>query len=175
MKTLILGCSLNPKSKSQLLAARLNKTLEARGAENTFFDLRTQDVPLCDGANQGAVDPALDGAIRESDAVCFCVPIYNFDVNAATKTLIELTGKAWTDKLVGFACAAGGAGSYMSVMALANSLMLDFRCMVLPRFVYAIYSDFADGQILNEDVNQRLDDLADDMLRVGGALKGAKA
>jgi FMN reductase len=173
MKTLILGCSLNPKSKSQLLAQRLNTTLEARGADNTFFDLRDIDLPLCDGANQGAVPPELDAAIREADAICFAVPVYNFDVNAATKTLIELTGKAWTDKLVAFACAAGGQGSYMSVMPLANSLMLDFRCMVLPRFVYAIYSDFADGQIANDDVNQRLDDLADDMLRVGAALKNA--
>ena len=31
--------------------------------------------------------------------------------NAAAKNLIELTGKAWEDKIVGFACAAGANSS----------------------------------------------------------------
>ena len=35
--------------------------------------------------------------------------------------------------------------SYMSVMAYANSLMLDFRCVIIPRFVYATGSAFAEG------------------------------
>ncbi len=51
--------------------------------------------------------------------------------------MIELAGSAWEDKIVGFLCAAGGMSSYMSVMAYANSLMLDFRCVIIPRFVYA--------------------------------------
>jgi FMN reductase len=38
------------------------------------------------------------------------------------------------NKVVGFLCAAGGKSSYMSVMRLANSLMLDFRCLIIPHF-----------------------------------------
>ena len=64
-------------------------------------------------------------------------PVYNYDVSASAKNMIELTGNAWEDKMVGFLCAAGGMSSYMSVMAYANSLMLDFRCVIIPRFVYA--------------------------------------
>ncbi len=69
-------------------------------------------------------------------------PIYNYDVNAALKNAIELAGRKMEDKLLGFLCTAGGgAMSYMSVMPLANSLMLDFRTIVLPRFVNAAPED----------------------------------
>ena len=71
-------------------------------------------------------------------------PVYNYDVSASAKNMIELTGSAWEDKIVGFLCAAGGMSSYMSVMAYANSLMLDFRCVVIPRFVFATGDAFDD-------------------------------
>ena len=73
-------------------------------------------------------------------------PIYNYNVSSSAKNLVELTGKAWTDKVVGFLCAAGGRGSYMGCMGLANSLMLDFRSLILPRFVYATGDPFAGEQ-----------------------------
>ena len=60
--------------------------------------------------------------------------------------MIELTGSSWEDKIVGFLCAAGGTTSYMSVMAYANSLMLDFRCVIIPRFVYATGNAFDDDE-----------------------------
>ena len=67
-----------------------------------------------------------------------------YDLNAAAKNFIELTGRAWTNKVVGFICAAGGKGSYMSVTSFMNSLMLDFRCIIIPRFVYTDASGFDD-------------------------------
>ena len=66
-----------------------------------------------------------------------------------TKNMIELTGSAWEDKIVGFLCAAGGHTSYMSVMSYANSLMLDFRCVIIPRFAFAT-SDAFDGERITD-------------------------
>ena len=43
--------------------------------------------------------------------------------------MIELTGSA-ISKIISFACAAGGMGSYMSV--ISDHLILDFRCVILP-------------------------------------------
>ena len=98
---------------------------------------------------------------------------YNFDANAAVKNLIELTGSAWENKVVGFLCAAGGMSSYMSIMSLANSLMLDFRSVVVPRFVYAVGEAFADGRIVDPKVTSRVAELAKETARLGGALKAA--
>ena len=56
--------------------------------------------------------------------------------------------------------------SYMSIMSLANSLMLDFRCVILPRFVYATGSDFAGEKITNADVVRRLRQLAEASMKL---------
>jgi NAD(P)H-dependent FMN reductase len=144
MNVIVFSCSLNPQSRSRVLAERAVAALAEDGHAATLMDLRRYPLPLCDGCDTGhdANAQRLAGMIRDADAVLLAVPVYNYDANAAAKNLIELTGRAWTDKVVGFLCAAGGRGSYMSVMSLANSLMLDFRCLIVPRFVYAIDRDF---------------------------------
>jgi FMN reductase len=92
--------------------------------------------------------------------VIIATPIYNFDASAALKNLIELTGDSWENKVVGFLCAAGGSASYMSIMSFANSLMLDFRCLIIPRIVYATSQDFTDGRFSSEVVRERIRELA---------------
>jgi hypothetical protein len=61
----------------------------------------------------------------------------------------------------------------MSIMSLANSLMLDFRSVIVPRFVYATGEAFVDGRIADLGVNGRVADLARETARLGGALKAA--
>ena len=68
--------------------------------------------------------------------------------------------------MVGFLCAAGGASSYMSVMSLANSLMLDFRCLVIPRFVYVTGGEFREEELISEDAKERIRDLASASTRI---------
>ncbi|SVE00971.1 uncharacterized protein METZ01_LOCUS453825, partial [marine metagenome] len=75
------------------------------------------------------------------------------------KNIVELTGTAWSDKPVGFLCTAGGRSSYMSPIGLANSLMLDFRSLIIPRFVYAVKDDFGDDGDLSDQLRARVDDL----------------
>ncbi len=99
-------------------------------------------------------------------------PVYNYDVSASAKNMIELTGSAWEDKIVGFLCAAGGMSSYMSVMAYANSLMLDFRCVVIPRFVFATGDAFDDESVKNREISQRIEQVATEMIRFATALRG---
>jgi len=48
-------------------------------------------------------------------------------------------------------------------MPFANSLMLDFRCWIVPRFVYAIGDDFSDEGLVNQDIDQRIDLLLEEM------------
>ena len=50
----------------------------------------------------------LSATIEGADGILIAAPVYNYDVAAATKNMIELTGSAWEDKIVGFLCAAGG-------------------------------------------------------------------
>jgi FMN reductase len=104
-------------------------------------------------------------AVERADGILVAAPVYNYDVAAAAKNMIELTGSAWEDKIVGFLCAAGGRGSYMSVMAYANSLMLDFRCVIIPRFAFATSDAFDGERISDKKITQRIKQVADELVR----------
>lgn len=160
---LVISGSLRPESLSRVLGQFLADELDGE-----HIDLREFPLPMCDG-DAAYGDPNVEklrARIEAARVILVAVPIYNYDANAAVKNLVELTGGAWEDKIVGFACAAGGQSSYMSIMGLANSLMLDFRCIILPRFVYATGDDFDGGKITSAEVKKRLKQLADSARRL---------
>ena len=170
---LVISCSLNPKSRSRLLAQAARDAFAERSESVEFVDLQEFSLPFCDG-NVAYGDPnavRLSALGEAADAVLIATPVYNFSVSAATKNLVELTGGSWAGKPVGMLLAAGGPGSYMSGMGLANSLMLDFRCLVIPRFVYAGPKAFADNRIVDPAVIGRIDELVAELARVARALR----
>jgi FMN reductase len=151
-KVLIVGMSLDPESKSQLLAREAVKIARDLGLEPELLDLR--DITLPFAGEAGSFDDArvedLKQKISSFRKLVFCVPIYNYDVSASAKNFIELVGDSWLENAtLGFICAASGQSSYMSVMSFANSLMLDFRCWIVPRFVYVVKKDW-EGNVLKE-------------------------
>ena len=169
---LVISCSLKPASRSRILARRAHECLEAAGQAAQFIDLVDHPLPLCDGHTSYNAEHVaeLEALIRQAKGVLIGTPVYNYDASAATKNLIELTGQAWTNKVVGFLCAAGGSGSYMSMMGLANSLMLDFRCLVIPRFVYATKEAFTEGRVSDSQVDDRIQELTDTLTRLSKAM-----
>ncbi len=170
---LLFSCSLNPDSRSRVLAEAVRARFADLGEPVEFVDLRETPLPLCDGASSHG-DPnarRLSELGAGADAIVLAAPIYNFGVSAATKNLVELTGRSWTGKVVGMLLAAGGQGSYMSGMGLANSLMLDFRCLVIPRYVYADGDAFDAERITDPDVDRRVTELAREVTRVSRALR----
>jgi NAD(P)H-dependent FMN reductase len=170
---LVVSASLNPNSRSYRLAESAADALGRLGAEATLIDLRKWDLPLCDG-DKSYSHPAVEKLtqlIRDAGAALLAAPIYNYDLNAAAKNLIELTGDAWNEKPVGFLCSAGGKSSYMSPIGLANSLMFDFRCWVVPRFVYATRQDFDETRRPSPQINERIEQLAKATLGLARALQ----
>lgn len=160
MSILIISCSLRPTSRSRILGREAERLLRAAGEQPEWLDLAECTLPFCDGgASYGAAGVSeLQQKVSAARAILMAVPVYNYDVNAAAKNLVELTGQAWKHKVVGFVCAAGGRGSFMSVMPFANSLMLDFRCVIVPRFVYALDKEVQQGEI-DPRVRERLEEL----------------
>lgn len=170
---LIISTSLHPTSRSRILAHTATAAFAAANESCELVDLAETTLPQCDG-DQCYVNPNVQkiaNSISEASSVLLAAPVYNYDVSAACKNLIELTGKAWTDKVVGFLLAAGGQGSYMSVMGFANSLMLDFRSIILPRFVYATGEAFSGNDLSEPDVADRINELVHSAIKLGTALK----
>ncbi len=155
---LVLAGSLRAVSRSRALAHALLDFYRSRLLSARLLDLRELSLPFCD-AGDAYENPSViecSEIILAARVVILATPIYNFDVSAAVKNLIELTGDSWENKVVGFLCAAGGRSSYMSVMALANSLILDFRCLIIPRFVYVTSEDLADNLEISDAVRNRV-------------------
>jgi FMN reductase len=168
---LIISASLRSASLSRVMAETLRDAYTKLGVTNQLVDLREYVLPLCDG--EAAYDhphvTTLSARIEAARVIIVAVPIYNYYGNAAAKNLIELTGSSWENKTVGFLCAAGGASSYMSIMSLANSLTLDFRCLIIPRFVYAKCDDFGAQKTPSPDLAARIINLAETSIKIRNA------
>ncbi len=169
---LVISTSLNPQSRSRILARSAHQTLQDNDIDVDFCDLSELQLPLCDGAKcYGHPDSVrVTEAVQSAKGILIASPIYNYDLSASAKNMIEITGKAWTDKVVGFLCAAGGQGSFMAPMQMANSLMLDFRSLILPRFVYVTSDAFAGDQISDPNCEERVKELVNQLILVTPAL-----
>jgi NAD(P)H-dependent FMN reductase len=165
---LIISASLRTASLSREMATTLLGAYGRLDAAAVLVDLREFVLPLCDGetAYSHPHVATLSAMIQAARVIVIATPIYNYDGNAAAKNLLELTGSSWENKTVGFLCAAGGASSYMSIMGLANSLMLDFRCLIIPRFVYAQGGDFTTNREPTDELGRRIGQLAETSMQL---------
>ena len=174
----VISCSLHPQSRSYVLAQKAVENLNAQNIDVTLYDLRNYNLDFC-GRPEARDHPdvaEVRSAVQNATAILMAMPIYNFYGNAAAKNLIELTGRSWIYKWVGFICAASGQASYMSVMNIANSLMLDFRCLIVPRFVYATNGAFGndrteDTYIADNGILERLQELTDTTVALAQAVE----
>ncbi|MEY2492730.1 MAG: hypothetical protein QOH24_1681 [Verrucomicrobiota bacterium] len=173
-KYLVISTSGNPDSNSRRMGRIAFDFLKKAKADCEWLDINQLQLPLCD-ADACYNEPAaqkLSATIEAADGIMVATPVYNYDVSAATKNMVELTGSAWEDKVVAFLCAAGGMSSYMSVMAFANSLMLDFRSVIVPRFVYTTSDAFEGEHLVDAKVGKRIEQVARELLRFTKALRG---
>ena len=137
-----------------------------------LFDLQDNPLPMCDGDECYDLPEviAFREKVERAEGIIMAIPVYNFNVSSGAKNIVELGGSKLCDKTFGFMCAAGGRNSYMSVMSLANSLMIDFRCYIVPKFVYATKHDFQDGKITNSEIKDRIEELGAELVGVSRAL-----
>ena len=172
-KHLVISTSGNPDSNSRRMGRVAFAHLRKRKVDCNWIDISEMDLPLCDADRCYGMPGSkkLSTAIKAADGILIAAPIYNYDVAAAAKNMIELAGSAWENKVVGFLCAAGGRGSYMSVMAYANSLMLDFQCVIIPRFAFATSDAFNGEHVSDKKVDERIKQVADELVRFTKALR----
>lgn len=158
MSIAVISTSLNPNSKSELLANYVRSILESRGLSVTYINLKEWKLPFCDGDScyRDAEVIKLNEALIPCDKLFVASPIYCYDVSATFKNLMELSKKAvWLEKKVGLLVSAAGLRSYLSPLGAMNSLMIDFRCRVTPRYVYSANDDFIENE-LSKDLCVRI-------------------
>ncbi len=170
MSTLVVSTALRSGNRTAALARAAAAAVSAQGGAVSPLDLAEAVLPQCDGATCYR-DPAVVAAtadVRAARAVVLCFPVYNYQANAAAKNFVELTNDGWAGKVVALVANAGTERSFLAPLPLANSLMVDHRCLVVPRCVCAGPGDFAaDGSVApDRELAGRLDTLAREILRL---------
>lgn len=172
----VVSSSLDPNSRSAVIAALCRKKLEHRGIPTTFIDLRKVQLPRFDNATvyETPEYAQLHGHIAAADGLLLCTPVYNWSVSAELKRLVEATGStppdgsvrgAWFDKVVTFAGAAGLPHSTMAFGQFAQTLMLDFRCVINPYQIY-LHNRHWTGAGLSGEAEARIDKTLSVMLEL---------
>lgn len=166
MKSLIFSTTHHKKSKTDSVARYLNNQLVQRNHESSYIHLGDLNLPICDGyecyKDPNVID--LQQKVAQATSFIICSPIYNYDLNAIAKNLIELCGQGFQDKIIGLAVTAGGQNSYMAPLSFINSLLIDFRCIIVPRYVYVTSDAFdQDNNIIDETITTRLNQLAENL------------
>src|SRR5436190_21524982 len=107
-KHLVISTSGNPDSNSRRMGRTAFAHLQKKKIDCDWIDIREMELPLCDADKCYGMPGSkkLSSAIEHADGILIAAPVYNYDVAAAAKNMIELTGSAWQDKVVGFLCAA---------------------------------------------------------------------
>jgi NAD(P)H-dependent FMN reductase len=138
LRALVVATALKPGNKTSTAARFFADRLTREGVAVDLVDLAHESLPPCDGATCYADEQvlAMTKRVEAADLLAVCFPVYNYQPNAAAKNFVELTNAAWKDKVVTFVANAGGDRSYLAPLPLANALMVDHRCVIVPQFLY---------------------------------------
>lgn len=157
----VLNAGLSPTGLTQILTQAAIESVQSHGGAAELLDVQADRVlPYGEDGSDGA--ERVRAGFERAEGVIICFPVYNFNMNATLKAVIEHCGPALAGKVVGIMATAGGRFGYMSVLSVVQSLMFDLRAWIVPRQVYAVTEDFADSQIISEDIRRRVDQLAFD-------------
>ena len=93
-KHLVISTSGNPDSNSRRMGRAAFVHLQKKKVDCDWIDIREMDLPLCDADKCYAMPGSkkLSATIENADGILIAAPVYNYDVAAATKNMIELTG-----------------------------------------------------------------------------------
>src|SRR6266513_2061574 len=99
-KYLVISTSGNPDSNSRRMGRVAFVHLQKQKVACEWIDISEMDLPLCDADKCYGMpcSKKLSAAIKAADGILIAVPVYNYDVAAAAKNMIELTGSAWENK-----------------------------------------------------------------------------
>lgn len=166
----IVNSSLGADSNTRMLSLHALAFARVSGISADLVDLKDHRVlPYGEPGSEGLDD--IKGRLHAAGAILLAFPLYNYNLNASLKALIEHCGACFEEKVVGLMSAAGGRSSYMSLANVGQSLMLDFRSWVVPRFVYAVGGDFGPDAITNAEVGRRVEQLVETAHRVAWQLQ----
>jgi len=181
VKIVGIGGSLRPQSYSQRALILAAKRVEALGAEVEILDLRTLNLPFCNGGDDYSDYPdvaRLQQTVKTADGLILATPEYHGSVSGVLKNALDLMGfEELSGKVAGLISVLGGQSNSNAL----NDLRVIMRWVhgwVIPEQVaigQAWKAFDEQGNLADDELAERLDSFAKSLVENTQKLRGIAA
>ena len=173
-----IGGSLRPNSSSQMALSLAVQRVAALGAEVEVLDLRTMQLPFCNGEDDYPGYPDVErlrNTVKQADGLILATPEYHGSVSGVLKNALDLMDFEQLDgKVTGLISVLGGQSNSNALNDL-RVIMRWVHAWVIPEQIavgQAWKAFDTDGKILDEKVSQRFDQFAQSLVENTRKLRG---
>lgn len=155
-------------SKTRTAINYTSKMLEEKypDATVTLIDLADYDVQFSDGRDFRSYEgdtKMVAEAIMKADAILIGTPIFQASIPATLKNVFDLLPvNAFRDKIVSMLVTAGSSKHYLIVEQQLKPILAYMKAQIVQTFVFIEEKDFYRNEIVNDDVQFRLERLVED-------------
>lgn len=181
MKIVGIGGSLRPDSYSQRALILAAERVKALGAEVEVLDLRTMNLPFCDGGKDYTAYPdvaRLRETVKAADGLILATPEYHGSVSGVLKNALDLMSfDELSNKVTGLISVLGGQSNSNAL----NDLRVIMRWVhgwVIPEQVAIgqAWKAFDEaGNLTDDKLAERLDGFAKSLVESTQKLRGVAA
>jgi FMN reductase len=178
VKIVGIAGSLRSGSYSQQALEIAAQRVQALGAEVEILDLRTMNLPFCDGGDDYPDYPdvaRLSQTVKEADGLILATPEYHGSISGVLKNALDLLGfEELSGKVTGLISVLGGQPNSNAL----NDLRIIMRWVhgwVIPEQIaigQAWKAFGEDGKLLDDKLSQRFDSFAQSLVENTRKLRG---
>ncbi|KAM3100836.1 NADPH-dependent FMN reductase [Phormidesmis sp. 146-35] len=178
VKVVAIGGSLRSDSYTYQALQQAVDRLNALGAEVEVLDLRTLNLPFCNGGDDYSDYPdvaRLQKAVKEADALLLASPEYHGSVSGVLKNALDLMSfEEMAGKVAGLISVLGGQSNSNAL----NDLRLIMRWVnawVIPEQIgvaQAWQAFSPDGKLLDKKLSERFDRFAQSLVENTRKIRG---
>ena len=170
VKIVGINGSLRPESYSYQALQQAVERVRALGAEVEILDLRTMELPFCNGGDEYPDFPDVEKlreTVKDADGLILATPEYHGSVSGVIKNALDLMSfEHLAGKVTGMISVLGGQSNSNAL----NDLRVIMRWVhgwVIPEQVaigqaWQAFDD--EGKLLDEKLSQRLDKFAQSLV-----------
>ncbi|RFU65093.1 NADPH-dependent FMN reductase [Peribacillus glennii] len=142
-----------------------------------LLDMKEYDVQFCDGrdpsAYEGDTKKVID-LISSADVYIIGTPIFQGSYTGVLKNLIDLVDpKVFRNKIMGFVATGGSDLHYLVIENQLKPIGSYLHAYMAPSYVYAHKNHFFQDELVDEEVLERVKNLAKELVFMQTALKGS--
>ncbi|TAE94105.1 MAG: NADPH-dependent oxidoreductase [Oscillatoriales cyanobacterium] len=178
VKIVGIGGSLRPGSYSQLALKIAAGRAQALGAEVEILDLRSLNLPFCDGENDYHDYPDVEklrNGVKQADGLILATPEYHGSVSGALKNALDLMSFEHLDGKVAGAISVLGGQVNSNALNDLRTILRWVHAWVIPEQIaigQAWKAGSALGKLLDEKLSQRFDEFAMSLVENTKKLRG---